>query len=369
MLRSTVLTIESPYGRTLFWTAICLAGILVVAELITRNAIFQAQLTAPDLDSRQYQMGRKLALLESSIEQWGTLDCLVLGSSAVDLGFDPAAFSSSFEELTGQPLHCFNFGMEGMPMAGTAAMAQVLVEDYGPRLLIVLTDARDFAVKRNEEDAIAVLETAWVQDRLGKFSLQGWFVEHSYLFRYRKILARIARLDLRDIGGAPLNYEISPNGQTRVATIGVNLDGPPAIHDDGFIVKYLTGIFSNYQLQSENLAGLETVIALQHERGRDVVLVEMPMPAGYFSFFGNGQADYDRFIETVHNTSKMAGVPLVPSMPLNELPEDGWVDYLHLNESGAEVFSRWLAKRIVDLVAEGRLALPVETTAVRDARE
>jgi hypothetical protein len=329
-------------------------ALLAIGELVARAEVFQAHLTAPDLDSRHYQLGRKLALLEESVRESGPLDCLAIGSSTVDLGFDPMAFSNSFEDETGVPLHCFNFGIDASSMAATAAIAQILIEDYQPRLLIVGTDARDYAVSEYDEDAAVVLGTEWVRYRLGERSLKGWLVEHSYLFRYRRILGRMTRFDFRDWGGAPLNHEISPDGQTRVATIGENVHHAPSEDGDSYIVSYLTGLLGNYRMLPENLEALRKVTGLQGQ-GRAIVIVEMPLPEGYFTFFGDEKADYELFVQQVQQMSESGGLAFIPAMSTDDLPAGGWVDYLHLNASGARVFSRWLAERMAHLAMEGKI--------------
>jgi len=84
------------------------------------------------MGSRHYQLGHKLALLNVLARKTGQVDCIMLGSSMVDTGFDPAAFDTGYKEMTGRDIHCFNFGIDASTAASTAALARIVIEDNGP---------------------------------------------------------------------------------------------------------------------------------------------------------------------------------------------------------------------------------------------
>lgn len=167
---SRTLQLSGSFRAIVGQTLLILALLMCAGELAARSATFQAPLTAPKLGSRHYQLGHKLALLDATVKQSGPIDCIFIGSSVADLGFDPDSFRNSYREVSGRDIHCFNFGIDASTAASTAALARILVEDYRPRLLIFGMDPRDIAVASEEPDPQAVLDTPWIKYRMGAFS-------------------------------------------------------------------------------------------------------------------------------------------------------------------------------------------------------
>lgn len=319
----------------------------VVAEGITRSEPFQAPLTPPRMGSRHYQLGHKLALLDMLIRKTGVVDCIMVGSSMVDTGFSPEAFQAGYQEMTGQKIRCFNFGIDASSAASTAALGRIIVEDYRPRLLIIGTDPRDYAVPMEDPDAVVILKTPWVAYRQGDFSLEGWLLEHSYLYRYRQHLSRLVRFQF---GGTlwsktKLSHEVLPDGFTPLSKVSTYINDPPDPGDDSFEVTYYTRIYTSYQMLPENLESLEELMDY-NASGVQLILVEMPVADGLYYFFGNRASDYNRFLTRVGGLASLHHVPFWQTEPLDFIPDDGWVDYSHLNETGAEIFSTWLGQRV-----------------------
>lgn len=327
------------------------------AEWVARLDIFQAYLTPPKMGSRHYQLGHKLSLLDAAIKKDGPIDCLVLGSSMVDLGFDPDAFRKSYRDRTGQDIRCFNFGIDASSVSSSAALAQILVEDYRPRLLIFGTDARDYAVPRDDPDAAVILESNWVRYRQADFSLDGWLTDHSFFYRYRQHLSRLVRLSFAGAlrSETDIEYEILPNGFTPFTTVSTYINKPPAPDDDSFEVTYNTRIFSTYRILDDNLAALRQIM---RHKGSDtqVIIVEMPIADGLYYFFGNGETDYQRFIDQVTKLSEEQGVNFWQTEPLDLIPDDGWVDYTHINTKGAKLFSTWLGEQVARAESKGEIS-------------
>jgi hypothetical protein len=346
-MKSPTLQISTTPGKTTSFTVLLLILFTAAAEWVARSESFQLLLTPPRMGSRHYQLGHKLFLLDESVQKNGPVDCIMLGSSIVDTGFDPAAFETGYKEITGRDIHCFNFGIDAASAASTAAVTRILVEDYHPRLLIIGTDARDYAVPRSDPDPAVVLNTPWVAYRQGDLSLEGWLIENSYLYRYRQHLGRLARFQFEGTvwANTKLNYEILPNGFTPVSKVSTYINDPPNTGDESFEVTYNTRIYSSYQMLHENLDALESVLSYQ-ESGRQVMLVEMPVADGLYYFFGNREADYSRFINRVDELAALHHVPFWQTGHRDLIPDNGWLDYSHLNKTGAEIFSTWLGQEI-----------------------
>ena len=308
------------------------------------------------MGSRHYQLGHKLAFLNMLARKNGHIDCIMLGSSMADTGFDPVAFETGYKELMGRDIHCFNFGIDASSALSTAALARIVVEDYHPSLLIIGTDARDYAVPREDPDPAVVLNTPWVAYRQGDFSLEGWLLDHSYLYRYRQHLGRLARFQFEGTlwSNTKLNYETLPNGFTPFSKVSTYINDPPKPGDDSFEVTYYTRIYSSYQMLDENLEGLESIMEYT-DLGISVILVEMPVADGLYYFFGNRESDYSRFVTQVDSLARRHQVPFWQTEPLDFIPDNGWVDYTHLNRTGAEIFSTWLGQQVGKAEQQGSI--------------
>ena len=318
-----------------------------IAESVTRLDFFQRTLTPPKLGSRHSQLGYKLALLNVLARKTGQIDCIMLGSSMVDNGFNPSAFETGYREMTGRDIHCFNFGIDASTAASTAALVRIIVEDYRPNLLILGTDPRDYAVAREDPDPAVVLNTPWVAYRQGDFSLDGWLLEHSYLYRYRQHLGRLARFQFEGTlwSDTKADNEILFNGFNPLSKVSTYINDPPSPNDESFEVTYYTRIYSSYQMLRENLEGLDSSLDY-NESVTHVILLEMPVADGLYYFFGNGKVDYDRFVVRVNELTRLHGVPFWRTEPPDFIPDNGWADYSHLNITGAEIFSTWLGQYV-----------------------
>jgi hypothetical protein len=349
-LKLRTLQVARPFGKTIWLSFAFLLLILGFAEWVARSDLIQSLLTPPKMGSRHYQLGNKLALLNSAIQKHGPVDCLFIGSSMVDLGIDPEAFRESYREKTGRDIRCFNFAIDASSATSSAALAQILVEDYKPHLLIFGTDARDYAVFRDDQDAAVILDTNWIKYRMGHFSLDGWLTEHSFLYRYRQHLSQLMRFDLDGTirSETTENFGIQPNGFTPNKEIGTYINDPPDPADDSFEVTYNTKIFSSYRMLEDNLAALEQILN-QNKAETVVVVAEMVIADGLYYFFGNGQSDHQLFIDRIRDISAAHGVPFLEAERLDLIPDDGWVDYSHLNAKGAKVFSAWLGGQIGEM--------------------
>jgi hypothetical protein len=353
---TSTLQITTSLGKPIWLTLIVLLLLGGTAECMARSEAFQAPLTPPKMGSRHYQLGHKLALLDALVRKTGRIDCIMLGSSMVDTGFDPAAFETAYTEMTGRDIDCSNFGIDASTAASTAALTKIIVEDYHPRFLLIGTDPRDYAVPSDDRDPAVILDTPWVAYRQGEFSLEGWLLDSSYLYRYRQHLGRLARFQFEDTlwSYTKLNYEILPNGFTPLREVSTYINDPPNPGDDSFEVRYYKSIYSSYQMLPENLEGLESIMDY-NERGIPVILVEMPVSDGLYYFFGNRKSDYSRFLTRVGELATRHHVPFWQTEPLDFIPDNGWVNYSHLNQTGAEVFSTWLGQQVAKAEDQGSI--------------
>lgn len=340
------LRLERPFGATLLLSLVLLVFVLGSVELIARSRYFKAHVTSIDIGSAHGQFELQRGRLEMVVADGGPIECIFLGNSMVWNGFSPAVFARTIHRETGREMRCFNFGVDGMPPSGAAAIASVLVEDYHPRYLIYGTDARDYAVPPDARDAVVLLETPWLRYRRGEFSVNGWLYEHVHFLRYRETLGYLLRLEklyLVERNAMGLNSGAYGFGPSEVVADHVHTS--PLGHQDIASVRYYLGLLSDYTIHPENVQALEEIAALNGD-GTQVILVEMPIPETYLDFFGQGEEDYDHFVDLLTETAQARNIPFLRRPPAKALPENGWSDYSHLNVSGARIFSHWLGRKL-----------------------
>ena len=356
--KSNTLHIQRGSRRTLWLTLFLLLLFNGTAEMFVRMDFFQAPLTPPKMGSSHYQLGHKLAWLDAQIQQNGPVDCLMLGSSMTDASMNPDIFENAYQAVTGRDLHCFNFGINGSSASSTAVMARILVEDYNPRLLILGTDPRDYALPIDDPDVMAVLDSAWIRYRLGEFSLDGWLTDVSYLYRYRQHISRLLRFEYKDTlwSDTQLNDPFLSNGYTPIKKTNLHVVDPPDLSHASYEVTYYNRIYSAYEMLDVNLTALETIMDYNN-MGTQVIVVEMPLSNGLYYFFGNGKADYNRYVAVIRELASLHQAPFWRTEPLDLIPADGWSDYSHLNTIGAEAFSRWLGQRVGEAIEKGTIEI------------
>lgn len=341
------LQLKRPIGKTLILALIFFILLLTLTELLMRTAFVHDRLSAPHIGSRHWQLSQQLDRITTFQRTEGPLDCIFLGNSMVWRGIDVEVFEATYANVAQRPIRCFNFGIDALSAAGAGALAQILIEDYKPKLLIYGTDARDYAVPVESEDALVIMETPWIQYRLGQFSLDGLLSEYSYFYRYRTHINALLRFDYETVLRQD-DTEIKGFGPDE--TVGDFLIMPPDRQSDEYHIQYYFELLSDYTMYPENLAGLEQIAAL----GTQLLMIEMPVPENYMYFFDDGRQDYERFINYLQSFSDENNIPFWQTTPLYLIPDDGWVDYSHLNRYGAGIFSEWLGQQVASSITLGR---------------
>ena len=325
--------------------------------MIARTQVFQSRFSAPGLGGQHVYVEIQWHQLQRSVRRVGRPRCIALGNSQVWGGFDPVAFNLAFQEQTGSELACYNFGIDGLPASAAGVLAEILVKDLQPALLIYGIDSRDFSVPGDALDATAVLDMPWVRYRAGEFSLDGWLYAHSSLYGYRRHLRHLLRLNYSDAQPRPVERRVAAHfGFNPDEAVGAFVSSPPEARQAEGQVAYYFSVLSAYQVRPENLAGLEQVLQLSDRT--QVIVVTMPVPATYFDFFDNPEVDYQRFLDAVGSQTAAYGVPLWTSTPKLQIPLEGWMDYSHLNAGGAQVFSTWFGQQVGTAVAQAVIPDP-----------
>ena len=248
-----------------------LAVVITPFELLLRTPQIQAALFPP-ITTVFPTVGIKQYLLEQYVKQEGRLDCLIVGSSMPDRGIDPERLSAGYEQRTGKAIKCFNFAIIGFDDFDTAAILEIIVRDYHPRLLIYGTSARDFGHTPHYTEGIP-----WAQYQSGRPSFEGWlessFMSYRYYLTYSSYLTDVGTEEtMRSLD------HLSRYGQFQLRHTAA-VDGSP----ERSVRADLIRSFAKLDPRTTDMSGLERLLRLK-EKGVEIVLVEMPMPAVTINF-------------------------------------------------------------------------------------
>ncbi len=323
------LALTWPFGRTVLLAALLLAVAAGTAEGVARVPAVQARLPLTSTDNPNPEFDRLRFELDQHVAAHGPLDCLVLGSSLVGVGFSPADLAAAYPPGAGDPPDCFNFGVPGLVAQQAGPLARLLVQLYHPRRLIFATSARDYSphlalAGYTPQNDLA--RGAWVRYRLGEgFTLAGWLVDHSLAYRAalglrRALLARPPR---------------------RAPTLTADLTQPP----DPVAESELYDLLADYTVAPAALEGLEQLVALQAP-GVQVYVVEMPVHPTYLAAFTHGAADLALFRDAVRQPTVAAGATFWSAELDLPLTDADFTDRHHLSAAGRRAFSAWLAGQL-----------------------
>lgn len=349
------LVLQKPNWQILRLTLILLVFFFLFGEWFFRIDAVQAGLTGMRIGSRHRQFEIQVARLDKLVREGTPIDCIFLGNSMMWLGVDPLIVSRTFEEKTGEEIHCFNFGVSALPASSAGEIATMLVDKYHPKILIYGIFARDYAVPASAEDAYVISDTLWLKYRNGNFNMVGWLYDKSSIFQYKGHIRDLLYMHyLEDVlvqkNDPPYKaYGLDPKYDVRL-DVRISPDFESDHNRDP--VKWLT----NFQTRNENLNGLQTIVN-QSNKDVHVIILEMPFYETALEFFGNGEQDYSSYIQPVDAITASGKVPFWRLSEQPPLAPKVWWDYLHLNLKGARLFSEWLGDKLADTYRSGDLGL------------
>jgi hypothetical protein len=331
---------------------------LILGEVFSRSDIAHNLFITPDLGGKYRGFVEQLNRLDTFVSGRDDIDCIFLGDSTVMSDFSPSVFSKSFYDQTGSVIDCFNFGVGDSNVVGSAALAKILIDEYHPKLLIYGIHILNYATPGKSEGAAAILESPWVQYKLGYFSMEGWLYEHSYLYRYLDTYGKLA-----DLG---TNYnELLRRGETYMPEGYYPMEGqgpfdltnpPDPASQHPYDEHYFTAL-GNFKVDPTNLEALRQIADLQ-SANTQIIAVEMPVSDTFYYYLDGGRQEYSLFVEEIRKTLSENSTGFLQVESLLPLPSNLWFNRNHLNTEGAEQFSKWLGERLGEAVAEGKVSLP-----------
>ncbi len=342
LFRCSTLRLHRPFGRGLLGALLALLALILLSEGALRMEPVNRHLLPPTFTQTVYysELDVKLWRLER-FGQTHTPNCFFMGSSVVDAGLDPDLFAAELERLTGQSLTCFNFGVSGMNPQGNSVLADILMAQYRPALLIYGTTAADY--KATQSLARQLWDDHWVQFRRDYFSPQGWLLEYSYDYRYLLSMAKLQDGTYRE-DLVEWNRAVAADGLRRSSARA------------GVSQKPQTVLLKDYRPDANDLDGLRHILSWRRS-GVKMILVEMPVNASFLPYYVEDGLDgyRQRFLAPLQTLAQEEDTPLIQGMALStHIPAQRWEDRLHLNLEGVDQFTRWLAGQVGALYQSGQ---------------
>jgi len=324
-------------GRSILFTLFFIALYIVLLEAFLRIVPIPAFLFIPSIDRKlNYpEIDIKLSRLDT-LARSQAVNCLITGSSMADFALTPSIFNQNTIQMGGNKPLCFNMAMKAMKPEEQSKIIPILVDQYKPVVLIIGISPVDFT---GGQDAIREFGSApWIRYKEGGQSAEGWWIEHSTVYRYW-----LAFLKYRDPA-----YRADMNKQLAA----IDAYGSQKEEKSGFVYQYQSRPFiPDFQFNPGDWNGLVRMVGLRSP-ALQVVVVEMPVHPDFLpDYVPGGEAGYDQnFIQPIQLILRENDIPFIRTQPQirSIVSPCGWKDFLHLNRLGAEQFSRWLAKVLVE---------------------
>jgi hypothetical protein len=344
------LKLKWPCGVTLGLAIAILICLIAGGEFLLRRDFVQAHLPYPSFGSNSRNLDMKLHLLKKMIEREGPPDCLFLGNSMVQTDIDPEAFREAYQTVSGNPIGCFNFGVNGMSPYPGAKFVKVLNRLFHPKIVIWGITPSDLKTRRTNKEV--TLETgSWVRYQLGHGNFSGWLIDKSYFYRYY--------LRFRLWMDFPKIFRIHQKMETKSTAHGF-LRG---IVNNEFAKPIQTEREARFKKILQDFKIDRRILPMLHEAFRPTpgitfVLAEMPIHQKFFTYYNGGEKTHNKIISGIKRFADQRGIHFIPSNPDEPIMDKEWQNYNHLNISGARQFSRWLGKQIGAAVRKGLIPDP-----------
>jgi hypothetical protein len=338
------LRIKFPFGITFLfaigWLVLLIGGL----EIIARQPGIQAKLPAQGFGSAHRQFEVQLDRLGKRYRAEGQIDCLIIGNSHAARGINPEFIETSIAEKMGEDIICQNFGLNSIDMRLAQEITTILVNEYHPRFIILAVSYMDFDNKLGGLGNPSIEATPWFRWKSGKPDPDGWTVDHSFAYRYYLSLHDTffrGKSFHQDERGIPFE-SIYPNGHFPSAKVFDFSNLTSAAPQDLVAKFWYLEEFGKIVIEPFEVESFSVLLA----DTTPVFVVETPFLPLLYSASQESAARHNQFISLAAQLTARYNRPFLPTQGIVSIPDDGWLDFKHLNQSGAETFSQWLGEQI-----------------------
>ena len=328
---------------SLIWGVLAFIVLAAAFEVFSRSPLADKAFPLRSVGDYHTQFEIKWFKLEEYVQQNGGVDVILLGNSMVNTGIDPDILSARYEELTGQKLRVFNFGVEGLTVAPLSKIAKILEDRYHPGTMLLITDIRDYSALNGLDVENQFMDNDWLNYQLGTFSFKGMLVNSSTAVQRLMVYRNWSSSSfMNDFDTEKGRYLLTTSSGYEADTQhSASIDAYPDPNDPQ--EKAIYEMFSNYTMDPGRIKELENIIGIDQSKTQ-VFVTGFPVYRTYYAYFSD--AARKEFDQNIVSIVENAGGIYIPVMDSDLIPFKGRADNHHLNYQGAEVFSKLFAEEL-----------------------
>lgn len=349
------LEINRPIGQVAGFALLYLVLGIAFFECVARIAYFQNTSLPPSIGSSHRQLEIKIAYLDSLVHKHGSVDCVFLGSSGVARAVDPKVIHEVYREKSRGSIKCFNFGLQALTPEVARQIAEIILNEYHPNLLVYGVEVLvfvDLPDERRTNVEASLLDSPWVQQKLGNQSIQGFLIEHSYALRYYLLVRNWMMRDFfsetypqMERGGY-----VDIHGYREKTAEGIDVSVKADVRE-----KPIYRTIPGFQISQRQLDGLNKLTSLQNQT--TVTIFEVPLHSSLMELFNSNEEEYKQHLMKIRAVVERRDVPFWQLSGTYKIHDEMWLDRNHLNHDGAQFFSRWLGEMIIQAESQGEVNL------------
>lgn len=327
--------ISLPFGRTFFQSLLFTLAFCAALEFLSRTPVVDRLFLPESYGSSHPHFETQMKQLKARVAREGQVDCIFIGNSQVLYGIDPVTVEQAYLDETGRAIHCQNFGLGGLPPMSAAPLAQVLIKNFHPEIIVFGTGLWDYSSANADSTHASLMSSPWFKYQFDDFTLDGWFYENSNAFRYifgvdRALKSPDDKSDRIDVNG-----HAAYSGQTQL-TLNEQLE-------------YFETIAKRPELTQRQMDGLHDLLALNSSQVK-IIVIETPFDPAFLEARRKARLLYPDFKNMLAAQTSLAGVDLWLTQDSIDFPHDEWYDLIHLNGEGATHFSRLLGSYLAAIL-------------------
>lgn len=329
------LKIHLPIGQVLFQSIAWLTLFCVVIELFARASFGGDIFRYESYGSSHPNFDPQVIRIKAREIQDGQIDCIFLGDSQILYGVDPSTVEQAYFKETGKSIRCQNFGLGGLKPSTSRAMASILIKNFHPSLIVYGTDMFDYTASYIASDQ-SIMSSPWVKYQLGDFSIDGWLIEYSNSYRY------YLGLDRYLLNGDVLADDIGPDGRSLKFADKTKLSQQEQM-------DYFSSLMNKPEITGDQWGGLHDLLIMNSDKVK-IIVVETPVNPIFFTLekYSYNSKIYPDFRNILENETAQVNTGLWLTQTTVQIPEDGWYDIVHLNQTGTLYFSRLLGEFLAE---------------------
>lgn len=323
------------FNRTAFLSIAILCFQITLAEALLQDLSIQSKLPIPSIGTGYRPATIQFHELEIFAKKNGGVDCLFIGSSLVYNAINPVAFQDAYTSQTGQEITCYNFGLYNLTVSTAAPIAQLLIEQYHPELVVIGLQGWELSNYAINEYEVQFPDTAWMQYRQGQVNLQGWLIEESYLYRYLNIIPELLSPQPRRVGYA--------TSAKFVAGYQPMIFYSPPPDSPFFSPQRDNQDAEERSVDNQEFVSFKKIVEMGQ---KDIKLYIVEMPTYSSQRLWREQHRYYDALNIAADYAYTHQIPFWFTSNYDLIPIEGWADFSHLHITYSILFSEWLGQQI-----------------------